>query len=139
MSWSLLFALLASFFLGLSKAGLKGLGIIVVVLMVHSAGAKASTGLLLPLLIVGDILAVFYYSRFAKWKYLYQFMPAMIVGVLIAAYFGKNIDEERFKFWMAIIVLISVVLLFWRDRNKEAKYPKNPLFAGLMGILSGMR
>lgn len=137
MDWSIILALASSFFLGLSKAGLKGLGIVVVVLMAHSAGAKASTGLLLPLLIVGDILAVLYYSRFAKWKYLYQFMPAMIVGVLIAAYFGKNIDEKTFKFWMAIIVLVSVIILFWRDIKKDRRYPKNPIFATTMGIVSG--
>ncbi len=137
MDWSFFLACSAAFFLGLSKAGLKGLGIVVVVLMVHSAGAKASTGLLLPLLIVGDILAVLYYNRFAKWKYLYQFMPAMVIGVIIAAYFGHQIDEQTFKFWMAIIALISVIILFWRDLKKDRSYPKNPLFAGIMGITSG--
>ena len=116
---------------------MKGLGIVVVVLMAKSTGAKASTGLLLPLLIVGDILAVLYYSRFAKWKYLIRFMPPMVVGVIIAAVFGENLDEKSFKMWMAGIVIVSVIILFWRDLKAEREYPKNPLFAWSMGIAAG--
>ena len=46
-----LLASLAVFILGMSKAGLKGLGIIVVAILANVYGAKASTGILLPLLI----------------------------------------------------------------------------------------
>ena len=58
----------AAFILGLSKSGIKGISIIIVALMVLVFEAKASTGILLPMLIVGDIFAVIYYNRHAKWK-----------------------------------------------------------------------
>ena len=48
----------AAFMIGLSKAGLKGLGMVLVVLMASAFPAKASTGLVLPMLITGDIMAV---------------------------------------------------------------------------------
>ena len=45
----------------MSKAGLKGMGISVVILMALVYKAKASTGILLPMLITADIIAVVYY------------------------------------------------------------------------------
>jgi len=137
MSLSIILALVAALILGISKAGIKGLGIIVVALLANSFGAKASTGILLPLLLVGDVLSVIYYNRYVEWKYLFKLLPAMIVGVIIAVYAGKNLDESTFKFWMGIIILVSVILLFLRDRKKDQKFPKNPLFAYTMGITAG--
>ena len=137
MIGTLIFGILAALILGLAKAGLKGMGIVVVAILANIYGAKASTGILLPLLIVGDILAVCYYHRYVEWKYLYRFLPAMIVGVLIAVFVGKNLDEKSFKYWMAIIILISVVILIVRDMKKNQTFPKNPFFAGIMGIAAG--
>jgi uncharacterized membrane protein YfcA len=132
-----LLASLAVFILGMSKAGLKGLGIIVVAILANVYGAKASTGILLPLLIVGDVLAVSFYRKYVKWEYLWKFLPAMVVGVLIAVVVGKNLDENAFRSWMAVIILVSVVILLWRDLRRIMSYPRNPLFTGSMGILAG--
>ena len=132
-----LLALLAAFILGISKAGLKGMGLVVVALLAHAYGSKASTGILVPLLLVGDVFSVIYYNRYVKWKYLIRFLPAMIVGVLIAVVTGRNLDENSFKYWMAIVILISVAILFWYDLKKDQTFPKNPIFAGIMGIAAG--
>ncbi len=132
-----LLASLAVFILGMSKAGLKGLGIIVVAILANVYGAKASTGILLPLLIVGDVLAVSFYRKYVKWEYLWKFLPAMVVGVLIAVVVGKNLDENAFRSWMAVIILVSVVILLWRDLRRKMSFPRNPLFTGSMGILAG--
>lgn len=128
---------LAAFLLGLSKGGLKGLGIAVVALMAIAYGAKASTGIVLPLLLVGDILAVIYYNRDAEWKYLIKFLPAMLIGILIGVYFGQDLPEETFKQWMAGIILLSVAFLFYREKRGDLKVPNSFLFAGSTGIAAG--
>ena len=69
----------------MSKSGLKGMGVVIVTLMALVHGAKASTGLLLPLLLFADILAVTYYNRHTQWKYLKRFLPWMMGGVVVAA------------------------------------------------------
>ncbi len=137
MTLTFILAFSSAIILGISKAGLKGLGIVVVALMANAYDAKASTGILLPLLLVGDILSVIYYKKHVKWKYLYKFLPAMIVGVLIAVFIGKNIDEAQFKYWMAFIIIISVIILFYRDMKKDVSFPKNPLFAYIVGAAAG--
>jgi len=134
----MIYAASAGLLVGASKAGLKGLGIIVVALLVQVYGARASTGILVPLLIVGDILAVIYYKRHVKWAYLSKFLPAMILGVLIAVWIGKDLPEVVFKRWMGIVILISVVVLFWWDwKGSKVNISDSWWVSGVTGIAAG--
>jgi len=128
---------LAALLLGIAKGGLKGLGTVAVALMAIAYGVKASTGIIVPLFIFGDILAVNYYKRDAEWKYLIKFFPAMVIGILFAVYFGQDLPEESFKQWMAGIILFSVALLVYRELKGEMKVPNSALFAGSTGIAAG--
>ena len=130
-------SLLAAFILGAAKSGLKGMGVVIVTLMAFAFGAKASTGILLPLLIFADILAVSYYNRHAKWKYLIRFLPWMLVGVIVGAYLGKDLPEEIFKNGMAIIILVSVIIMFAWERYDKSNIPDKAWFAGSMGFTAG--
>ena len=132
-----LVSLIAAFILGMSKAGLKGMGIVIVTLMALVHGAKASTGILLPLLIFADILAVTYYNRHAQWRYLLKFLPWMIIGVLIGVYVGKDLPEDIFKKGMAVIILISVVIMFAWEKYDKSNVPDRIWFAGTMGLSAG--
>ena len=130
-------ALLAAFTLGLAKSGLKGMGVVVVTLMAFAYGAKDSTGIVLPLLIAGDVLAVTYYNRHAQWKYLLRFLPWMIAGVLVGVYIGKDLPEDLFKKGMAITILISVVIMFAWEKYDWSHIPNKLWFAGSMGFTAG--
>lgn len=132
-----LFSLLAAFILGASKAGLKGMGIVIVTILALAHGAKASTGILLPMLIFADILAVSYYNRHAQWKILFRFLPWMIVGVLLGVWIGKDLPEDLFKKGMAIIILISVVIMFVGEKYEMKNVPKKMWFVSTMGISAG--
>ena len=136
LDWSL--ALLAAFIMGVSKAGVKGIAIIVVTLLALVFGSKASTGVLLPLLTVGDIFAVIYYHRHTQWKYLKRLLPWMAVGVLSGVRVGEDLPENIFKQGMAAIILLTVVMMFWWERSKIKKVPDNWWFAGIMGLAAGL-
>lgn len=135
LSW--LLAGLAIFTLGISKSGLKGISILIVTLMAVVFGGKASTGIIVPLLLAGDTLAVIYYNRHTQWKYLKQLLPAMMVGVVIGTWVGKDLPEQLFKQMMAFIILATVVMMVWWDRNKNKQVPNHWWFAALMGLLAG--
>ena len=132
-----LLAASAALIIGASKAGLKGLGVIVVALLALAYGAKASTGILVPLLLAGDILAVVYFNRHARWTYLFKFMPAMFVGVIVAAWFGKDLPEEIFKNWMAVIIMITVIFMIGRDFYTKKALPNTFFISGSLGFLAG--
>lgn len=127
----------AAFILGLSKSGIKGISIIIVALLVFVFGAKASTGILLPMLIVGDIFAVIYYNRHAQWKFLFKLLPPMTIGVLVGTWVGDQVPEEVFRKSMAGIILISVLMMIWWDQRKSKSVPDNLGFAGAMGLTAG--
>ncbi len=135
-SWIL--SIISIIILGLSKSGLKGIAIIVVSLMAIAFGAKESTGLIVPLLIAGDIFAVIYYNRHAQWNYIIRFLPWMILGVIFGVLIGKDLDENTFKIGLSIIILISAMMMFLWDQRKSKKVPTHWIFAGSMGILSGI-
>ncbi|WP_405574071.1 sulfite exporter TauE/SafE family protein [Winogradskyella sp. Asnod2-B02-A] len=127
----------AVFLLGLSKSGIKGIGIILIVILAFVFGEKTSTGVLLPMLVCADILAVIYYNRHADWGIIKKLIPWMIIGVLIGVWIGNDISEYVFKKLMAFIIIISVIIMFFLDRIKSAEPPSNKLFSSSMGFLAG--
>ncbi len=130
-------ALLAALFVGLNKSGLSGIDVIIVTLLIFLFGGRASTGILMPLLIAGDIMAVFYYHRHAQWKYMKILLPWMIGGVLVGVYFGKDLPEETFRQWMSAIIFGTTILMFWWNTRKTQKVPNNKPFAATMGFAAG--
>lgn len=136
MAWSLAFT--ATFLMGTSKAGLKGLATFNVTLLALAFGARMSTGLIIPLLIVGDIFAVIYYNRHTQWKYIVKFLPWMLSGILIGVILGKDLPEKEFKLGMVIVIFISLGLLIWWDKRKSSQIPTHWLFAGPIGIMAGI-
>ena len=87
----------AVFLLGLSKSGIKGIGIIIVIILAFVFGEKASTGILLPMLIAADIFAVVYYNRHTQWVYIKKLLPWMVVGVLVGVWIGNDVSEVVFQ------------------------------------------
>lgn len=128
---------MAVFLLGLSKSGIKGIGILIVVILAFVFGEKASTGILLPMLIIADIFAVTYYHRHAQWKYIKKLIPWMIIGVLLGVWIGNDISEEIFKKLMAIIIIGSVLILFYSENRKSSKIPTSRVFSSSAGLLAG--
>ena len=138
ISWNAwMVAIAGSFLLGVAKGGIKGFGAIITTMIALVFGSKASTGIIMPLLIVGDIFAVIYYNRHAQWAYLWKLMPWMIIGVLVGVWYGKDLPEAEFKHGMAILILSSVILMWFLDRAKNFRVPDNRLFAAIMGGISG--
>ena len=106
--------------------------------MALAFGARESTGLIVPMLIVGDIFAVIFYNRHSRWKYILRFAPWMITGIIIGVFLGDDLPEQQFKIWMVVIILISVVIMYWWDLRRSKHVPQHWAFASFMGITAGV-
>jgi len=129
-----------SIIMGASKSGLPGLSILAVPLMANVFETKQSTGLLLGILILGDIFAIIYHRENAKWHYIIHVLPATFCGI-IAGYFGMiHITNEQLKPVIGIIVLIMLGLNYWRMHRKNAdKNIPAPMWLTLwLGFLAGV-
>jgi uncharacterized membrane protein YfcA len=134
---SLILIALSAFIIGLSKAGLKGIDMLNVTIMTIVFGGKASTGIVLPLLCVADILAVKYYHRHAQWPHVIKLMPWMVIGILVGVFVGKDLNEAIFRKVMASIIVLTVVIILVIEFRKTVIIPGNKLFTAGMGLVSG--
>ncbi|MFA9392868.1 MAG: sulfite exporter TauE/SafE family protein [Prolixibacteraceae bacterium] len=134
--WGFIF--FCAMLIGMSKAGVPGVSIVAIPILAILFGGKQSTGILLPMLIMADVLGVSYYHRHANWKHILKALPWAILGVLIAMLVGNKIDDQQFKQIIAIIIFASIGLMIWRDRRKgRDQIPEHWWFAALMGLAGG--
>ncbi|GAB5382615.1 MAG: sulfite exporter TauE/SafE family protein [Aliiglaciecola sp.] len=130
--------LLAAFFIGMAKTGVHGVAMFAVPIMALIFGGKASSGLMLPMLIMADLFAVWYYHRHANWGFLIKLFPSAAVGVLIATVIGNSIDDIMFKQIMAVVIFVSLGIMLWMETSKKENVPDYLWFAVLMGTLGGI-
>ncbi len=124
--------------IGMSKVGVPGISMLVVPTLALIFGGKASTGILLPMLMMADIFGVGYYHRHAEWKYLWKLLPWAFVGIGIALWVGEVVNDTWFKNIIAILVFLCIGLMLWRDRKKgQNLFPDTWWFSAMMGVLGG--
>lgn len=142
LSWNhILIVVLSAIFIGVSKTGLPTLGILVVATMATIFPARESIGIVLPMLITADIIAVTYYRRSVNWKLLFSLIPWVIGGILVGYALLYTIVESRpIEIILGIIILTLIAFQFVRERW-GAKWlvamPESKVFIGVMGTLAG--
>ncbi|MGY8782775.1 MAG: sulfite exporter TauE/SafE family protein [Fidelibacterota bacterium] len=124
--------------IGMAKTGLGGIGLLVVPVMASLFGAKASTGVLLIILIIADIFGVTYYHQHADIKKLLKLIPSTIIGILIGVTVGNNVDENQFKIFLASIVIIGILLMFVKKPEVKNQDNQSFLLTSFVGILGGV-
>lgn len=136
LQWMLL--AVCAMLVGMSKVGVPGVSMLVVPALAIIFGGKASTGILLPMLMMADIFGVSYYHRHAEWKYLWKLLPWAAIGIGIALWVGEVVNDLWFKNIIAILVFMCIGLMLWKDRRKGNNlFPDTWWFAASMGVLGG--
>jgi uncharacterized protein len=124
---------------GLNKTALPGMGIVVVPLMASFFPAGSSTGLLLVMLATGGLMAVGFYHRHAKWKYIARLLPAALAGMAAGTFVIRRITDAQLAPVIGAIVIIMLALNYIRERQREdSRLPHHALFAAVMGFLAGL-
>ena len=131
-------AVVSGMVIGMSKSGLTGLTLMFIPLMALSFGSKASTGILLPMLCVGDVFAVSWYRRHAETKYLLKLLPSAVVGIAAGVAVGGSLSDSSFRFLLGGIIVVLLGLMIWQDvRKKETRYPQAWWFSVAAGLAAG--
>ena len=139
--WQWALGALGAFLVGLSKTGIPGLGILNVAIFALVFPARESVGLVLVILICGDLVAVSSYRRDASWPHLLRLFPWAAIGV-VGGYFALGrVDDQAMRHLIGIVLLSLVLLQFIRSRRPappdgEAQ-PARPWLAPLAGVAAG--
>jgi uncharacterized protein len=126
--------------MGISKAGFPGMSLVHVVVFAFIFGARSSTGIILPMLVASDILAVSAFRQHAQWTYIRRMLPATIVGVLLGFALMGRLDEALFSPLIGTIVLLLIAMQLVRMARPGlfADVPHSRAFAWAMGLLAGV-
>jgi uncharacterized protein len=129
---------ISSLMVGLMKTGLPALSTLVVPLFALVLPARQSTGALLPLLILGDAIAVVVYRRSADWRALLRLLPWAAGGIVAGWLLMGRIDDRLMRPVLGAVVLVMLAVNLWRTASaRGAPVPTQWWFAAVMGILAG--
>ncbi|MFE0951286.1 sulfite exporter TauE/SafE family protein [Streptomyces mutabilis] len=118
--WEFAALAFAAFLVGFSKTAVSGANTVSLAIFAAVLPARASTGILLPVLIAGDILAVLTYRRHAHWPTLWRLFPAVGAGVVVGTLFLVWADDAIVRTSIGVILLLMAGVTVWRRRQTDA-------------------
>ena len=126
--------------IGISKSGFAGLGLVTVIVMARLFPPRESTGILLPLLIWGDICAVLAFRKHAMWPLIGRMLPPTLLGIIGGYFLMQHIPDARFGPVIGSIVLVMVLVQGLRRFRPDLfeHVPHSHGFAWSMGGSSGV-
>ncbi|MFZ0158636.1 MAG: sulfite exporter TauE/SafE family protein [Kineosporiaceae bacterium] len=135
---------LAAVLIGFSKTAVGGVALISVAIFAAVLPSRLSTGVVLPLLLVGDVVAVRTYHAHADWAALLRLIPAVALGVGLGVVFVARADDAfmRQAIGAVLVGLVALHLVMrHRSRGREsdppARPPANPWASWGFGSLAG--
>lgn len=154
MLWWIIVAF-AIFLIGLAKSGFgSGAGLLIPPLTVLAMsripgyGAEAALGLLLPMLILGDVLAVYQYRRDFRGQIILRLALGTIIGVIIGSSLLSWLTTQTKELAQAIVLIdvgIESVFLVglhfyrvWRAKGALPPYRPSLLRSTGTGIFAGV-
>lgn len=141
--WGFAALAFAAVLVGFSKTAVSGANTVSLAVFAAVLPARESTGVLLPILICGDILAVLTYRRHAHWPTLWRLFPAVAVGVVVGTVFLGFAGDDAVRTSIGAILLLMAAVSLWRRRQSELPAPEETatragrLKARSYGVLGG--
>jgi uncharacterized membrane protein YfcA len=135
--WRWLLGALCAFNIGVAKTGMPGLGILAIPLFVVTVGdARLSAGWLLPVLLSGDLFAVFYYRRHAAAGKLFSLMPSVAVGLALGSWMLR-FDDHVLRPVVGGIILSMLLLYLIRKRSVNPLPTDGIAYTAFYGTFAG--
>ncbi len=144
---------LTALLVGVSKTGIPGAGILAVPVMATLFDGKASVGMLLPMLITADVFAVWYHHRSAQWDKVWELLPWVVAGAVVAAvvlvFVGDqpqastgetaavNTGRDPFKILIGCVVIVMLIVRGLRHWLGDRLTPSTGIAVAGTGALTG--
>jgi uncharacterized membrane protein YfcA len=155
MSIAWLVVFLAVFLIGVTKSGFgSGVGLMIVPMTVMALGhtpfgSQVALGLMLPLLIAGDLIAVWQYRRLFSLDVVKKLLPGTFAGVVLGGLLlwwfhkvGSRNDvllRGLIKVEVALESIVLVALHWWRVwRGQALHVVPTPMRSTITGLAAGV-
>jgi uncharacterized protein len=136
-AWQLAVLAVAAVFVGFAKTAIGGFGSVSVALFAAVLPARESTGALLPVLLVGDLMAVALYRAHADWRLLARLVPSVIAGVVLGTVFVAQVDDAVMRRTIGAMLIALVGVHLWTRSRPAAAGHSGRVKNGGYGALAG--
>ncbi len=120
---------LATAIFGISKTAVPSVGSFGAALLATVLPPVASTGVALPVLIVGDLIALGLYARHVEVRVLLRLLPAVTVGLALGFWTVRSVSSDSAARVIGVLLLISGLGELLR-RRRVARATGAPTVAG---------
>ncbi len=140
--WQWAVAAMGALMVGISKTGITGLSVLFVALFAAVfPSTKQATGIVLPLLIFGDFVAVYSYRRHMQWKHLGKLFPWTAAGVVLGYVAMRLISDHTARLLIGAIIVGLAALSYWL-RWRKSPAEQSPALAhwgvgAAVGVVAG--
>lgn len=124
--------------IGFAKGGFGGLGALLTPVLALVLPVSLAVGVLLPMLMVGDVFAVYMYWKEWDLDLVKRMLPAGIVGALAGTFLLSSISPNGLRLILGIFVLVLVAYKFLSDRIQAIRYQPRRWHAPAAGFLAGI-
>jgi len=124
--------------IGLAKGGFGGLGVLLTPLLALVLPVAMAVGVLLPMLMFGDVIALYMYWKQWDLKLLKSMLPAGIVGAIAGTFLLSWLSPNGLRITLGIFVLLIILYKFASDQIQTIRYQPRPWHAPLAGLLAGV-
>ena len=124
--------------IGLAKGGFGGLGSLLTPILALVLPVALAVGVLLPMLMVGDVFALYMYWKEWDSDLVKRMLPAGIVGAIGGTFLLSWLSPDGLRIILGIFVLIVVAYKFVSDHIQAIQYEPRPWHAPAAGLLSGV-
>lgn len=125
--------------IGFSKGGMgAALGILATPLLSQVMPVANAIALALPLLLIGDVFALWMYWNTWDWRYIRLMLPAALVGIVIGTALLVTLPDDVMRRVLGIFTLIFVVYKLVGNEYIATHYHPRPWHGVIAGGVSGL-
>jgi uncharacterized protein len=137
-AWQWVVLVIAALIVGVAKTGVVGLSLVFVALFASVMPAKQATGFVLPLLVVGDVVALVAYGKHAIWKEIRFLLPWSFVGIVVGFIaLGRMNEHQAATAIGSIIIALALLYVAKRLGVVGGEGSHGIWFGPLIGLLIG--
>lgn len=136
MEMELIVILVAGLVTGFSKFSVGGMGLLILPIIMIAYPGPQALGIILPMYLITDVLAIISYRRQINWAILAKLLPLCFIGVVVGGWVLSFIDSSQFSLMLGVLILAMLLLGFVIDRTK-ASFMQHPLSTAIVGFIGG--
>ena len=131
-------AVIAVLIVGLSKAGLLGSrGMVGVPLLALVMPARDAAGMMLPVLLAMDVIAVWTYRKEVDWRILRIMLPGAAVGTLLGWALWSVVSDAGVLLFVGVVTLLFILDALLPIRKKLEGLPPSRVWGTFWGGFAG--